>query len=264
MTKQRAPGLAFALAFLSAACSDGIGGDTELRWVPIPAGTYEMGCSPGDTDCDWSGFGFREEPRHTVHTAAFEMTETEVTQAQYAAVMGSNPAHYDDCGWDCPVENMPNHWHDAAAFCAAVGGRLPTEAEWEYAARAGTTTRYVCGDDAAACLDRIAWFRGNSDGRTHPVAQKEPNAFGLYDMLGNVMEWTADCVHPDYEGAPADAQQRWDGGDCAHHVFRGGCYSCGDENWDPRGTRVSGRHWDGWDMRGIADGFRCVRDEGLP
>lgn len=217
-----------------------------------------MGCSPGDTDCDWSGFGFGEEPRHTVHTAAFEMTETEITQAQYAAVMGENPAFHRDCGWDCPVEYMPSHWHDAVAFCEAVGGRLPTEAEWEYAARAGTTTRFTCGDDDG-CLDRIAWFRGNSDGHPHPVKQKEPNAFGLYDMLGNVMEWTSDCAHPDYAGAPANAREPWTGGDCTRHVFRGGCYGCGEEDYDPRGTRVSVRNWDGEDIRGIADGFRCVR-----
>ncbi len=248
-----------ALALVLAACGeDGIGGDTELRWVPIPAGTFEMGCSPGDGDCDPFGWGHGEEPRHTVHTAAFEMTETEITQAQYAAVMGENPASHRSCGWDCPVEYLRNHWHDAVAFCAAVGGRLPTEAEWEYAARAGTTTRFPCGDDAA-CLDRIAWFRGNSGDTTHPVRQKEPNAFGLYDMLGNVMEWTADCMHPDYEGAPSDAQAPWQGGDCTRHVFRGGCYSCGEENVDPRGTRVSVRNWDGEDIRGIADGFRCVR-----
>jgi formylglycine-generating enzyme required for sulfatase activity len=78
-------------------------------------------------------------------------------------------------------------------------------------------------------------------------------------MLGNVMEWTADCMHADYAGAPSNAQVRWEGGDCSRHVFRGGCYSCGEENHDPRGTRVSVRNWDGEDIRGIADGFRCAR-----
>jgi formylglycine-generating enzyme required for sulfatase activity len=235
----------------------------ELRWIPIPAGEFEMGCSQGDPDCDPSGFGFEETPRHTVRTAGFEMLETEVTQSQYAAVMGDNPAYYSDCGGECPVEYMQNHWSDAVQFCAAVGGRLPTEAEWEYAARAGTTTRYYCGDDIA-CVNEIAWYRGNSVDATHvngphPVALKEPNAFGLFDMLGNLMEWTSDCVHTDYTDAPDNAQTEWTGGDCAHHVFRGGCFACGDGNEDPRGVRVSVRYWDPVDTRGTADGFRCVR-----
>jgi formylglycine-generating enzyme required for sulfatase activity len=252
------------LALVPAGCSETVTTpEPALRWLPIPAGEYEMGCSPGDPDCDPSGFGFEETPRHRVQTSGFEMLETEVTQGQYAAVMGYNPAYYTGCGRRCPVEYMPNHRHDAMAFCDAVGGRLPTEAEWEYAARAGTTTRYYCGDDAA-CLGDIAWYRGNSSSPTHtngphPVALKLPNAFGLFDMLGNVMEWTRDCVHSDYTSAPSDAQDEWDDGDCSHHVFRGGCFSCGDGNDDPTGTRVSVRFWDAVDTRGTADGFRCVR-----
>jgi len=154
---------------------------------------------------------------------------------------------------------MEHHYHDAAAFCKAVGGRLPSEAEWEYAARAGTDTRYYCGDDAA-CLTEIAWYRDNSavaDNtlHPHPAALKKPNAFGLYDMSGNLQEWTADCSHVDFTGAPVDGSAWMTGGDCAQHVFKGGSYN--DDAWV---QRSSWRYWDFPDIRGIADGFRCARD----
>jgi len=103
-------------------------------------------------------------------------------------------------------------WYEAKEFCELVGGRLPSEAEWEYAARAGTTTKYYCGD-APSCLDGIAWYFDNSNNQTHPVGQKTPNAFGLYDMLGNVWEWVADCRHDNYNDAPPTGGV-WAGGDC--------------------------------------------------
>ena len=243
-------GLMIAWTFLGAANDPG---DSLLTWVRIPAGSFIMGCSENDRDCDHTGEGYYETPRHQVAVSAFEMTETEITQAQYMAMTGTNPSSFKDCGGDCPVEHLPNYWHDAAAFCAAVGGRLPTEAEWEYAARAGTTKRYYCGDDEV-CLDDIAWHRGNSDGTPHPVGLKTPNALGLYDMLGNVMEYTAECMHADYTGAPVGGGV-FSGGDCGTHVFRGGGF-----NDDEKYQRVSNRYWDSQDMPGIADGFRCVRD----
>ena len=105
--------------------------------------------------------------------------------------MGSNPSFFDECG-DCPVERVS--WDDVQEFIGRLNAlegevryRLPTEAEWEYAARAGTS-----GDRYGGDLDAIAWYRENSEGRTHPVGQKAPNAFGLHDMLGNVFEWVQD------------------------------------------------------------------------
>jgi eukaryotic-like serine/threonine-protein kinase len=228
----------------------------EIAWVSIPAGGFEMGCSPGDLDCVTTDF--LETPQHHVEIAAFEMTRTEITQYQYWKVTGEAPAYHPVCG-DCPIEYMPHYYYDAVSFCEAVGGRLPSEAEWEYAARAGATTRYYCGDDKA-CVDDIAWYRQNSDEgnnnilRPHPVGQKTPNAFGLYDMLGNLMEWTADCAHDDFTGAPDDGAP-WMTGDCTRHVFKGGSY-----NDEAEFLRVSNRYWDFEDMRGIADGFRCAKD----
>jgi len=248
--------LLLALLFESG-CDASLSGD-DIEWVAIPAGGFLMGCPPEDTECVREDWTIGERPYHWVDVPAFEMARTETTQYQYWKVTGEMPSYHPRCG-DCPVEYMKNHYHDAAAFCEAVGGRLPSEAEWEYAARAGTTTRYYCGDDSA-CLADIGWYRNNSaiaDGtlHPHPAGQKEPNAFGLYDMAGNLQEWTADCSHPDFSGAPVDGSAWMTGGDCGMHVFKGGSYN--DFAW---GLRSSWRYWDFVDMRGIADGFRCARD----
>jgi sulfatase modifying factor 1 len=115
-------------------------------------------------------------------TKGFWMGQTPVTQAAYQRVIGSDPSHFH--GDQLPVETVS--WGDATAYCTAVGMRLPTEAEWEYAARAGNTaSRY--GD-----LDAIAWYSKNSGNSTKPVGEKQPNAWKLYDLLGNVQQWTAD------------------------------------------------------------------------
>ncbi len=237
-------------------CGDELTGE-EISWVPIPAGTFSMGCSPGDDLCVVDG-QYSELPVHMVSIAPFEMTSTEITQYQYWKVKGDMPAYHPRCG-NCPVEYMPHHFADAEAFCAAIGGRLPSEAEWEYAARAGTTTRFYCGDDTA-CLDDIAWHRGNSHDELnilhpHPVGQKAPNAFGLYDMSGNLQEWVADCSHDDYTGAPDDGSAWTTESSCVSHVFKGGSY-----NDEAVYHRSSNRYWDFEDIRGIADGFRCARD----
>jgi formylglycine-generating enzyme required for sulfatase activity len=186
-----------------------------VKWVSIPGGTFEMGCSPGDGDCSDD-----EKPPHSVTVSGFEMLETEVTEAQYETVMGDNPScdYNGGGGPDNPVECVT--WFDAKAFCEGIGGRLPTEAEWEYSARGGTTTRYSCGDDAS-CLDAIAWYDANSDGHKHDVKGKDPNGYGLYDMSGNVWEWTADWYSETYYSeSPANNPQGPDSGSI--RVFRGG------------------------------------------
>ena len=147
-----------------------------LRYLWIPPGSLTVGCSQGDKDC----FEDESPPRKVTLTRGFWLSRTEVTQAAFRKIMGYNPSVFE--GDDLPVEMVS--WNESDEYCREIGGRLPSAAEWEYAARAGTTgSRY-------GNLDDIAWYWGNSDWTTHPVAKKKPNAFGLYDMLGNVVEWT--------------------------------------------------------------------------
>ncbi len=147
-----------------------------LKYLWIPPGSVTTGCSAGDTEC----YPDEYPARKITLTRGFWLSQTEVTQAAFESVMGYNPSIFQ--GPDLPVEYVS--WVEADQYCTAIGGRLPSAAEWEYAARAGTTgPRY-------GNLDEIAWYWNNSKFSTHPVAQKKPNAFGLYDMLGNVVEWT--------------------------------------------------------------------------
>ncbi len=221
----------------------------RINWVEIPAGTYWMGCSPGDTECDDDEF-----PRHRVEVAAFEMMQYEVTQAQYKAVTGTNPSYFgpngdgENCGEDCPVESVT--WQEAKSFCEAVGGRLPSEAEWEYAARAETTTKYYCGDEDV-CVENIAWYMDNSDNTTHPVGLKSPNGLNLYDVLGNVWEWVEDCHRDNYLDAPTNGSV-WEVDECSSsRVLRGGSFIRYASN-----NRISDRGIE----PGVNFGFRCVRD----
>lgn len=153
---------------------------------------------------------------------AFAISKTEVTQAQWRAIMGNNPSQFKDCD-DCPVDMVS--WNDARDFLRRLNGktgkqyRLPTESEWEYACRAGSTSEY-CGSDK---IDEAAWFQVNSESRTRPVGSKQGNAFGLADMSGNVWEWVDDCWHPDDQGVPKDGSL-WPGGDCSRHAVRGGSW----------------------------------------
>jgi formylglycine-generating enzyme required for sulfatase activity len=162
----------------------------KIEFVKIAPGEFVMGCSTGDNDCTAD-----EKPAHRVQiTKAFELGKYEVTQAQWQAVMGSNPSTIK--GTDHPVETVSkNDAHDFLARLNAQNDgykyRLPTEAEWEYAARAGTT-------GTPASLDEIAWYGANSEDETHPVGLKKPNAWGLYDMLGNVREWVEDVYTRDF------------------------------------------------------------------
>lgn len=186
--------------------------------VVIPPGSFQMG-------------GGNEKPVHTVRIERpFAIAKSEVTQGQWAAIMGTNPCKGDPCD-DCPVEGI--NWNDARAYVDKLSrktGRiysLPSEAEWEYACRAGERQEY-CGSDT---VDSVAWHGavlggGNSGGKVHPVAQKQANAFGLFDMSGNVWEWTEDCYHDNYKGAPTDGTA-WMDGDCQFRVLRGGSWISG-------------------------------------
>ncbi len=161
-----------------------------LTYVWIPPGKFQMGCSPGDAECFDN-----ERPAHEVTiTKGFWLGQTSVTQQAYRRVTGKNPANHK--GATLPVEEVD--WNEAQAYCKAIGGRLPTEAEWEYAARAGSTgVRY-------GNLDEIAWYGGNSGNKSQEVGQKAPNAFGLYDMLGNTWQWVADWNGPYQPGPQTD------------------------------------------------------------
>jgi formylglycine-generating enzyme required for sulfatase activity len=162
-----------------------------MEFVRIPPGEFMMGCSEGDVLCDAD-----ETPRHRVQlTKGFEIGKFEVTQAQWMALMHDNPSSQQ--GSDLPVETISKL--DAQQFLAKLNDlhdgyryRLPTEAEWEYAARAGQNPA------ATGKLDEIAWYAANSDEETHPVGMKKPNAWGIFDMLGNVREWVSDLYSATY------------------------------------------------------------------
>ncbi len=173
-----------------------------MRFVFVPAGTFTMGSPPGET-----GRSDNERPHMVRITSGFFLQETEVTQQQWETVMGTTPAFSQNCGDDCPVERIS--WQDALLFVKALNlreetdsYRLPTEAQWEYACRAGTDTAFSAGhmdgatDFENPALDAIAWHFANARKGAHPVAQKQANPWGLYDMHGNVWEWCADWDGP--------------------------------------------------------------------
>jgi len=163
----------------------------------------------------------KEGPQHEVGLSSFLISKHEITQAQWVAVMGSNPS--DHQGDDLPV--VDGSWEDCRELCEQTGLSLPTEAQWEYACRAGTTTRFHTGEDETD-LASIGWFGGNSGYRVHAVGEKPPNRRGLHDMHGNVFEWCRDVYDPSFyskeeatEKNPLYASGR------GNRVVRGGLYS---------------------------------------
>ena len=209
--------------------NDIFSGKSGIYMVRMPAGSFLLGSESEEN----------EQPVHEVSINGFLMSATEITQFQYKQVTGTNPSYFS--GDTLPVDQVT--WFDAVLFCNRLsektqlekcydedtwecdfsknGFRLPTEAEWEYACRAGTTTNYYSGERV---LTRAGWYRNNSSASPHPVGEKKPNAFGLYDMHGNVWEWCNDRYEKDYYAksppnnptGPAESQ---------HRIKRGGSWN---------------------------------------
>ena len=229
--------------------------------VVLPTGRFRMG------DLDGSGSS-NERPVHTVTISRrIAMGQYPVTFEDYdryaencgflKALFGNKPESPYDNGWGRgrrPVIDV--NWHDARAYAAWLSEqtgkryRLPSESEWEYAARAGTETAYSWGNEIG--VNRANWHDYGCC--TAPVGSFEPNAFGLFDMHGNVWEWVEDCWHENYEGAPSDGSAWTSGGD-GDFVQRGGCWS--DDPWN---LRAANRLGCSPSVRGMHDGFRLVQD----
>ncbi|HEX4611742.1 MAG TPA: formylglycine-generating enzyme family protein [Urbifossiella sp.] len=220
------------------------GTDVQMKFAWIPPGRFLMGSDKADD----------EKPIHRVQiTKGFWMGITPVTQAQFEAAMGYNPSHFR--GPDRPVESVS--WSDAQEFCTAFGQligrpiRLPTEAEWEYACRAGTTAAYWSGDDEAA-LKRVGWYTSTSQAQTQPVGKLEKNPWGLCDVHGNVWEWCQDGYVPYPGGDQSDPQGQANNNS---RVLRGGAW-----NLNPGYCRAAIRTGRAPDARDNRIGFRvCFR-----
>ncbi len=240
--------------------------ETGVKMVLVPGGSFEMGNEKGPPE---------ERPRHTVRVDSFLMDQYEVTQEEYERLAFRNPSHFKDPGR--PVERIV--WADAALYCNARsraegltpcydeetgdcdfdanGYRLPTEAEWEYACRAGTETDYFFGP-APRGLSRHAWFSGNSSRKTHPVGRKKPNPWGLHDMYGNVSEWCNDFFDKEYYAVSPEENPRGPA-ERKRTVLRGGAWD--SEAGSCRSSRRAGEDPGFIDACFASDtiGFRCVR-----
>jgi formylglycine-generating enzyme required for sulfatase activity len=275
MSRKPPASVAF-LAFLALSCRDGgdglAAGDRRsfvakdgMEYLSVPPGRYQMGCVPADSECEP-----REKPRHTVTIArGFWLGRTEVTVAAYrrfaAATGRPMPAAPDfNRGWLHDTHPMVKvSWHDAAAYCGWTGGRLPTEEEWEYAARASRETKYPWGNTIGH--DRANYGRDECCGgleqgqdrwaSTSPVGSFPPNDFGLHDMSGNVWEWCEDAYRADAYQVPVSSPAAA-GASPTERVLRGGGWSS-----DPWLTRLSYRLGsDPGSDSNYVGGFRCLMD----
>ncbi|AKB19105.1 MULTISPECIES: formylglycine-generating enzyme family protein [unclassified Methanosarcina] len=196
---------------------------TGMEFVLIPPGEFYMGSLSEEQDISNS-----EYPVYKVTIEnPFYMGKSQVTQKQWKHIMWDSPSHFR--GEDRPVEMVS--WYEVQEFVEKLNTaestdkyRLPSEAEWEYACRAGTQTRYSFGDDESK-LNECAWYAENSDSKTHLISWKQPNPWGLYDMHGNVWEWVQDKWQENYNGSPSD-EYSWEDGDCFDRVSRGGSWYC--------------------------------------
>jgi len=224
---------------------------TGMEFILIPAGKFMMGSPSDEKD--------RDDDKRPVHEVTinnpFYMGKYPVTQKQWEEVMGNNPSYCK--GEDHPVEMIP--WNEAQEFVVKLNEmegtdkyRLPSEAEWEYSCRAGAQTKYSFGDDESK-LNEYAWYGINSGSETHPVGQKKPNSWGLYDIQGNVWEWVQDMFHDNYKGAPSDGSA-WEDGNSPNRVMRGGGW-----HYDARDCRSADRGRDVAGDRSGSVGFRLLR-----
>ncbi|MBF0584821.1 MAG: SUMF1/EgtB/PvdO family nonheme iron enzyme [Magnetococcales bacterium] len=218
-----------------------------MEFVSVPGGTFEMGCGSWQSDCSDN-----EKPVQTVTVGSFEIGKYDVTQGQWRTVMGSNPSNFTSCGDNCPVEQVS--WDDVQKFIQKMNARgqgkyrLPTEAEWEYACRSGGRPEKYCGGND---IGRLAWYTGNSGNKTHPVGQKAANGLGIYDMSGNVWEWTCSDWGKYDDGGKNHAKCSGGG---SLRVDRGG-------SWDvnPARVRSASRNYYGPGNRNFILGFRLAR-----
>ncbi|MCR9053799.1 MAG: formylglycine-generating enzyme family protein [Phaeodactylibacter xiamenensis] len=220
-------------------------GGTKIEMVEVEGGTFMMGSEERE----------REKPIHEVKVPNFHIGKHPVTQEQWVAVMGDNPARFR--GRAHPVDRV--RWHDTQAFLKKLNQlvneafRLPSEAEWEYAARGG---KYNQGLQYAGSkkLKEVGWYDENSNGQTQPVGLKLPNELGIFDMSGNVWERCADHWHENYEGAPVDGSAWITGGEKHRRVVRGGSWDDYDGS-----CRPSLRYWYLTNNRNFNIGFRLAR-----
>lgn len=226
--------------------------------VLIPSGKFRMGCSEGEELCAPD-----QRPARIIEiTKSYCLDKFEVTQKEFEEIMDENPTWSPDCGQDCPVDRVI--WVDAKDFCQKIGKRLPTEAEWEYAARGGTTTKYYWGETING---DYLWYGDNSRASykthpyeskwgIHPVGKKKPNQYGLYDMMGNVGEWVEDCYFDKWYVRMPSKDPVNDSIGCEFRVLRGGDYS-------DRGEFMSvSRRDEGFPVEDSLGGigFRCAFD----
>jgi formylglycine-generating enzyme len=225
--------------------------DYGIEMVFVKGGTFTMGCT-----AEQGNYGDDEKPAHQVTVSDFYMGKFEVTQKQWREIMGTNPSYFKNCD-DCPVEQVS--WNNIQEFIKKLNQktgkkyRLPTEAEWEFAARGGVETHGRASKKYAGSnnIDDVAWYSENSNSKTHPVGQKQPNELGLYDMSGNVWEWCSDWYGSYSSGSQTNPQGPSSGFDC---VIRGGSWDC-----YPQPCRVANRNYYSPDDRNLNIGFRLSR-----